>query len=207
MTLKAITGGAAFSAAVALGLGLSALPAHASYVVTLTQKGGEVVASGSGTIDTDDFTFGTSGPGATHIHPEIGQITTGELLAQIDVYAAPLEGPTSFGSGGQTHPTTGAGDLVGIRTGGAGPFVFVPQGYVSDAPLSDTATYAGQTLSSLGVTPGKYVWTWGDGADAGSFTLVASVVPETSTWVMMLAGFAGLGYAGYRTSRQRALGA
>jgi hypothetical protein len=27
----------------------------------------------------------------------------------------------------------------------------------------------------------------------------ALAVPETSTWAMMLVGFAGLGYAGYRT--------
>ena len=29
-------------------------------------------------------------------------------------------------------------------------------------------------------------------------------VPEPSTWAMMLIGFAGLGYAGYRTSRKSA---
>jgi unsaturated chondroitin disaccharide hydrolase len=34
----------------------------------------------------------------------------------------------------------------------------------------------------------------------------ASVVPEPSTWAMMLLGFAGLGYAGYRASRKTAAG-
>jgi probable HAF family extracellular repeat protein len=29
------------------------------------------------------------------------------------------------------------------------------------------------------------------------------VVPESSTWAMMLIGFAGLGYAGYRQSKQK----
>jgi hypothetical protein len=38
----------------------------------------------------------------------------------------------------------------------------------------------------------------------GPIPLVA--VPEPSTWAMMLAGFAGLGYAGYRTSRRTAGG-
>lgn len=32
-------------------------------------------------------------------------------------------------------------------------------------------------------------------------------VPETSTWVMMLAGFAGLGYVGYRRNRMAAVAA
>jgi hypothetical protein len=30
----------------------------------------------------------------------------------------------------------------------------------------------------------------------------ASVIPEPSTWTMMLAGFAGLGFVGYRASRK-----
>ena len=32
-------------------------------------------------------------------------------------------------------------------------------------------------------------------------------VPEPSTWVMMLAGFAGLGYLGYKASRRTGLAA
>jgi hypothetical protein len=35
-------------------------------------------------------------------------------------------------------------------------------------------------------------------------TFAPSAVPELSTWAMMLAGFAGLGFAGYRTSRKSA---
>jgi PEP-CTERM motif len=33
---------------------------------------------------------------------------------------------------------------------------------------------------------------------------ISSVVPEPATWAMMLLGFAGLGFAGYRTSRRSA---
>ncbi|MGO9944387.1 MAG: hypothetical protein ACLPIC_16715 [Rhodoblastus sp.] len=36
---------------------------------------------------------------------------------------------------------------------------------------------------------------------------VSSVVPEISTWAMMLAGFAGLGFAGYRRNKAAALAA
>jgi hypothetical protein len=34
------------------------------------------------------------------------------------------------------------------------------------------------------------------------YSLVTTGVPEVSTWAMMLLGFAGLGWAGYRRSRQ-----
>jgi hypothetical protein len=56
---------------------------------------------------------------------------------------------------------------------------------------------------SLGLAPGAYVWNWGAGDHADSFTInvVTSPplpVPEPSTWAMMLLGFAGLGYAAVR---------
>ena len=38
-------------------------------------------------------------------------------------------------------------------------------------------------------------------------TAVSSPVPETSTWAMMLVGFAGLGFAGYRRNKSAALAA
>jgi PEP-CTERM motif len=37
-----------------------------------------------------------------------------------------------------------------------------------------------------------------------TFTLVSGAAPEPSTWAMLLLGFAGLGYAGYRRARQTA---
>jgi hypothetical protein len=37
-----------------------------------------------------------------------------------------------------------------------------------------------------------------------SLVLVEGAIPEPSTWAMMLLGFAGLGYAGYRKARQAA---
>lgn len=45
-------------------------------------------------------------------------------------------------------------------------------------------------------------------SDIGSsftFTLVPGAVPEPSTWALMLLGFAGLGYAGYRKAQQAAV--
>ena len=111
-----------------------------------------------------------------------------------------VAGPTSFGLGGQTFVTSGAGDFVGLQDGAGAALLIVPAGYVSDSFLMDSSTYAGQTLSSLGATPGAYEWTWGSGANQ-NFTLIIGEVPEPSTWAMMLLGFAGLGFAGYRKSR------
>jgi hypothetical protein len=74
----------------------------------------------------------------------------------------------------------------------------VPRGYVSGSPLMDTSTYDDATFASLGVTPGTFVWTWGSGANAGSFTLHAgaAAVPEPATLGLMVLGLLGAGFAG-----------
>jgi hypothetical protein len=68
-------------------------------------------------------------------------------------------------------------------------FIFVPQGYASGSPLSDSATYNNQTFASLGVTPGTYEWTWGTGPNQ-NFTLeigAVSPVPEPPIGPVLLA--------------------
>jgi PEP-CTERM motif len=66
---------------------------------------------------------------------------------------------------------------------------------------------ATEGLPFFETAPGTFVATIVDNgsSDIGSsftFTLVPGAVPEPSTWAMMLLGFAGLGYAGYRKTRQ-----
>jgi hypothetical protein len=78
----------------------------------------------------------------------------------------------------------------------------VPEGYVSDTPLSDASTYEDQSFESLGVRPSTYKWTWGIGADQ-SFTLqirVAEAIPEPAT-LPLLAG--GLGFVVYLSRRRK----
>ena len=64
--------------------------------------------------------------------------------------------------------------------------------------------------SSVGLDPNSatdFVTTLtfeGSGTFTGSMTPVISV-PEPSTWAMLLLGFAGLGFVGYRTERGRRL--
>jgi hypothetical protein len=191
----------------AMLIGLSALSARAGYVVDLTQQGSDVVATGSGPIDLTGLTFFStdnfSGPVIT---PNGGDdpinmdILTGPRGQPFDIYTG-LTGPASFGSGGGAGGDSASGDFVGMT---ASTDLYVPDGYVSGSPLSDTATYDSQTFSSLGATPGTYKWTWGTGPNQ-NFTLVigAAAVPEPSTWAMMLLGFAGLGFLGLRSAAGR----
>jgi hypothetical protein len=145
-----------------LAVGTATNQAQAAYTVTLEQVGPNVVATGSGTIDLTGLSFQAySCCAPPEIQPDVGYILTGPaVLGGFDIYTG-VVGPTSFGSGSASGPAnSGNGDYVAIEGGGLDR-LFVPAGYVSEAPLSDTSTYDGVTFASLGVTPGTYVWSWG----------------------------------------------
>ena len=181
------------AAALGLAAGL-ALPAQASYIVTFSQVGPDVVASGSGAIDLSRLTFITSGSTTPEVAPAFATEATG-AAGTVNEYSG-ASGPISFGSGVFTSATTGTGDLVGVQQliGEPAGFVFVPSGYASGATLSDTADYTGQTFATLGLTPGVYVYTFGSGADADSFTVrVGGAVPEPASLPLLVVGLAGLG--------------
>jgi hypothetical protein len=168
--VKRVAGPAALGVATLIGSGLSAPPAQAGYVVTLTQQGSNVVATGSGILDLTGLSLTITGDTSqAGIFPAGGLINTGPTTATpVDLYTG-TTGPTSFGSGSFLPASSGSGDPVNIQ--GSIDNLVVPAGYVSDSrTLSDTSTYSGQTFASLGVTPGTYEWTWGTGADQ-NFTL------------------------------------
>jgi hypothetical protein len=186
-----------------IGFGLSARPAQAGYLVTLLQQGTDVVATGSGTIDLTGLSSSGTSVDRGFVRPSTGDIVTGPStgLFGVDVYAG-FTGPTSFGIGTGAIPNSGSGGLVGVETTIGGRLMDLPPGYVSGNPLSDTSTYSNQNFASLGVTPGTYVWTWGTGAHADSFTLqVGPAVPEPAS--LTLLGIFMVGFLGYRRRCRR----
>lgn len=83
-------------------------------------------------------------------------------------------------------------------------FVFVSENGNQEV---DSATFPGETADSVGTTIGLSAN--GPTSSAGlssttNFFDLTAPVPEPSTWAMMLAGFAGLGFARYRALRRTA---
>jgi hypothetical protein len=172
--------------AVALMCGLSVRPAQAGYIVTLQQVGPDVVATGSGTLDTTGLAINIEPPIAPAlVQPDAGAITTGPTGFASDAQRIGnlVSGPASFGSGGQTLASSGSGNTVGFVVGQPQFTLIVPQNCMfsnSCGPLSDSSTYAGATFASLGITPGTYEWTWGTGQNQ-NFTIQAGSATPTPT--------------------------
>ncbi len=175
--------------------------ADSIYTVTLTQVGSNVVATGSGSINLADLTLYATGDFfAALVDPTQGTMLTGPTpSSSVGVYSG-ITGPASFGSGAfTTDASSGSGDFVGIfgsDTFVGVPVLIVPNPYASGTALSDSSAYDSQTFASLGVTPGTYTWTWGSGANTGSFVLkigVPTVVPEPGTESLMVIGVGLLG--------------
>jgi hypothetical protein len=186
---------------------------------------------GDGTIDLTDL--GPAGSSANGVRgsvsPQTGTtVVGGNGSSNLTFFDnAVITGPSNFGVG----PGAFADRMNGNAVIESLSFIGVPQGYSSGASLFNRTTFINATYASLGMTPGVYVWSWGSGSDADSFTIdiaapvplvngmpdfqvfnstlaaelplpteftFSVLVPEPSTWAMMLLGFAGLGYAAVR---------
>jgi hypothetical protein len=144
------------------------------FTAVITEVGSNVAMSGTGSFNLGDLSlaYTYAGTGAV-VYPSIGQLTIGTIGSTILQYSgATLTGPNSFGGGGGGSANSGTGSMFGVGPVGFGDrTILVPNGYVSGNIITGTATYLNKTLSSLGLTPGTYTWSWGTGSNSGSFVL------------------------------------
>jgi len=167
----------ALPALVALGTAIASQPAHATFTFTFTQSGSNVVETGSGTLNTGGLPSPLFGGGSPAIDPSSFFIEGGNISgAQANIYQTSFSvssGP--LGTGVESIPDAGIGDLVGFSSGS----IIVPKSYVSGTALSDTDTFTGGTFSSLGLTVGSYTYTFGSGANADS--IIVNVGSQTQS--------------------------
>jgi len=142
-----------------------------NFNVTVSQVGSDVVWNGSGSFNLSALSFvgvGTIGAGFNGNQAlwAIGP----NSVNNIDQYSGVTTYPSSFGTGG-VGVTSTSGSTFGILTGGGGRLLYVPTGYVSNTTISGSATYSSQTISSMGLTPGVYTWSWGTGGNTSTLVM------------------------------------
>ena len=147
----------------------------------MEQVGSDVVVTTTGTL-VDPFTT-AGGPHfpnqvvttGTSLFPAGGLLAIGEDtgLSQLFGYNnAIVSGPFSFGPGlGGILPTSATGNTFGVGPGSDLNVVFIDAGLPNGSFTLPTATWAGQTIASLGVAPGTYTWTLDNRFNGDTITL------------------------------------
>jgi hypothetical protein len=181
--------------------------ARAAYTITVTQTSGSVTAVGSGSLDLSGLSFQSSGSTQINgtVFPDQGLLiigTGGNVSSYVKV-----NGPYSLGPGiSGLNPSAATGDQVGIYA--AVDELIVPLNYESGAALTSSSTFTGSTLSSLGLTPGTYTYSWapvlsredaitaavGDSLTINVVTPAATPVPEPASLALLAMPLAVLGF-------------
>jgi hypothetical protein len=170
----------------AAGVMAGANSARAAAVFTFSQVGPNVVGTLSGSLDmtgaVEDGATPSYGPS---LSPDAPQVIATPGTQNAIAYDA--TGPSSFGTGFY---------FTGVATG-SGPFevsnfdIVLPTDY-SGGSLDNTLTIANETYSSMGITPGDYVFTLSGSGDTVTLDFTASSVPEPASLAMVIVFGAGL---------------
>lgn len=174
--------------------------AKATYTVTITQVGGDVVAAGSGSIDLAALTFVRNlfgGPPALIVSSQ-----TDLVLGSVATYRYQLTGNQTLQPIGsstvQVLASSETGMGIGLFFNPTNSFALdLPSYYVSETQIYSSATFGGSTFASLGLDPGTYTYLTGAGADTDSIVIQvgpATAVTEPATLALLALpmGAAGL---------------
>jgi len=142
------------------------------FTATIYESGSDVVWEGSGSFDLTDLTFDSTNSISPGYNAGSAIWIVGSKTPPIfaDYYDGVTTFPSSFGSG-SVAANDGIGDIFGILPS-SNRVLVVPTGYTSNTFISGSTTYTGQTISTMGLTPGTYTWSWGSGATADNLTLI-----------------------------------
>ena len=159
----------------------------ADIVITAAETSNGISVQGGGTLDLAGLSIVFEGDQDVGINPALPVIVAGGAVVDnnvIDSYGLTNRTiPADVGTGiNFVSPTSTSGDTFGFGSFFGNEELFVPDGYASGDPLAATSFYQGQTLASLGLTPGSYSFTIPSG---NLVTLNINAIPEPTGVVML----------------------
>ena len=167
-----------------------ATPARAAAIMSFDQVGTDVVGTLSGSLDLTGMTadaLPSTFVGAG-VEPNLAGFSIG-TVGDPQTHYTQVTGPTSFGSGGYTGADNSSATDFAVYGGGPTTGLWVPVGYTSGNPLSGTLLFSNATFSSLGLTPGTYLYTLGSGDTVTVQIGPAAPVPEPASMLLLGSGF------------------
>jgi len=177
--------------------------ANAGVLISVTQSGGDVDVTASGSLDLTGATFDhqqpyTTGiiPGGSNWYVALGS-TPGMDWYQLTGVDLPYGTDPSYYTSSST-----SGDAISIwGYSGGTPLVGVSTGYQSGEAISADMVISGETIAGMSLMPGTYTFT------IPNDTIVLQIaggnnVPEPSSLAMMLNGMLAVGFAGYRRMKK-----
>ncbi|MCG8692030.1 MAG: hypothetical protein MI806_12550 [Minwuiales bacterium] len=154
-------GAAVFAAGIAT-FGSPVMTANAAVIVTVQEIGQNVVFESTGSLDITGLTpIGQQTTVGLVRGTELFVFQTAGVNATVDAYLA-TSVPTNFGGSrisapdsvvATSPPDSAFGALIGP------PVIRLPLGYTSGTPLIFEMAFIDESLVSLELTPGTYVWT------------------------------------------------
>ena len=178
---------------------LISIPLRAEIIIAFNETNNDVVASFSGTLDTNDpniFDYSALGSGPK-FNPSLGYFNSLPSGWRTPGGTYLIDGPTSgpfydgprlgssgvgFGSGGSTIPNVVIGDAFGIFQ----TSLVLPNDWTSGSEISGQMTWEDTTLDELGVDSSEdHEWTLRGTADK----IIMTFVPETSAFGLITGVF------------------
>lgn len=172
---------------------------HAAATITFSQVGNDVTATITGSLDLRGATStaGQNSSGRVRGMPtnvQIGPVIDPTIVST-DAYLA--SGPTNIGTSAaniSANSGTGTPNLMFGVNMATPARVLVPVGFTNGS-VSASSTWTGQSISSLGLTPGTYDYSWsGDSLRI----IIPSAVPSLSEWAQLMLGLLVMIIIGWR---------
>jgi hypothetical protein len=189
-------------------LAVGAGTANATLIITFSQDGANVDASGVGSLNFNGLTFDSFDFADPFVNASSGTVLLGVPSSFTDIYTGGISGPTTFGPGGSfpaSSGTTTAPSNSNAGIDGAAAELFVPGGYTAGDPFTVESTWDNTTLSDLGLTPGTYTWTWGSVGNGTADSLEVVIPSSTGVPEPLTLSLFGAGLLGMAVMRKRKL--